>query len=218
MADDSAPEYDELVYEAGGLPRTTNWWGAFVIGLAGTILVTGIAPVMVTELGAASVPVIVFITITGYIVCLLLAELSAMMPDRSGGSALLRLPGLQGPLAALRRARQRLHRVGVLARVVPGGAAEHDPGVVLHRRPLQPLDRRVHADQHPDRVVDARDLGRRPAAAGDSGRDGPAVRHGVRDDARAAVDDPADVPRDLMDLQSRRPSTSAGCGTSATRT
>ena len=85
MADDAAPEYDELVYEGGGLPRTTNWWGAFVIGLAGTILVTGIAPVMVTELGAASVPVIVFITITGYIVCLLLAELSAMMPDRSGG-------------------------------------------------------------------------------------------------------------------------------------
>jgi amino acid transporter len=76
---------DELTYESAGLPKTTNWWGAFVIGLAGTILVTGIAPVMVTELGAASVPVIIFITITGYLVCLLLAELSAMMPDRSGG-------------------------------------------------------------------------------------------------------------------------------------
>ena len=79
------PFDDELVYEGAGLPKTTNWWGAFVIGLAGTILVTGIAPVMVTELGASSVPVIVFITITGYLVCLLLAELSAMMPDRSGG-------------------------------------------------------------------------------------------------------------------------------------
>src|SRR3982075_3684157 len=85
MADAGAPEHDELVYEAGGLPRTINWWGAFVVGLAGTILVTGIAPVMVTELGAASVPVIVVITISGYLVCLLLAELSAMMPDRSGG-------------------------------------------------------------------------------------------------------------------------------------
>jgi len=41
---------------------------------------------MVTELGAASVPVILVITITGYILCLFLAELSAMMPDRSGGS------------------------------------------------------------------------------------------------------------------------------------
>jgi amino acid transporter len=85
MADESAAEYDELSYEAAGLPKTTNWWGAFVIGLAGTILVTGIAPVMVTDLGAASVPVIVFICFTGYLVCLLLAELSAMMPDRSGG-------------------------------------------------------------------------------------------------------------------------------------
>src|SRR6202142_4231590 len=75
----------EMGYVESGLKRETGWWGAFVIGLAGTILVTGIAPVMVTELGAASVPVIVFITITGYAVCLLLAELSAMMPDRSGG-------------------------------------------------------------------------------------------------------------------------------------
>ena len=73
-------------YEGGGLSRETNWWGAFVIGLAGTILVTGIAPVMVTSLGAASIPVMVVITITGYLLCLLLAELSAMMPERTGGS------------------------------------------------------------------------------------------------------------------------------------
>ena len=73
-------------YEGGGLSRETNWWGAFVIGLAGTILVTGIAPVMVTSLGAASIPVMVVITVTGYLLCLLLAELSAMMPERTGGS------------------------------------------------------------------------------------------------------------------------------------
>src|ERR1700733_9192429 len=85
MSDVPSGEQDELVYASAGLPKTTNWWGAFVIGLAGTILVTGIAPVMVTQLGAASVPVIVIITITGYLVCLMLAELSAMMPDRSGG-------------------------------------------------------------------------------------------------------------------------------------
>ena len=80
MADASGAGQDELVYESAGLPKSTNWWGAFVIGLAGTILVTGIAPVMVTELGAASVPVIVVITVTGYLLCLFLAELSAMMP------------------------------------------------------------------------------------------------------------------------------------------
>ncbi|MEA2322662.1 MAG: hypothetical protein QOD81_2512 [Solirubrobacteraceae bacterium] len=77
---------DELEYAGGGLAKETNWWGAFVIGLAGTILVTGIAPVMVTTLGAASIPLIVGITITGYLLCLLLAELSAMMPERSGGA------------------------------------------------------------------------------------------------------------------------------------
>ena len=82
----ATPETGAPDYEGGGLSRETNWWGAFVIGLAGTILVTGIAPVMVTSLGAASMPLIVFITITGYLLCLLLAELSAMMPERTGGS------------------------------------------------------------------------------------------------------------------------------------
>src|SRR5918912_83746 len=77
---------DELDYAGGGLAKETNWWGAFVIGLAGTILVTGIAPIMVTSLGAASIPLIVVITITGYVLCLLLAELSAMMPERTGGA------------------------------------------------------------------------------------------------------------------------------------
>jgi len=73
-------------YEGGGLSRETNWWGAFVIGLAGTILVTGIAPVMVTSLGAAAIPIMVIVTISGYLLCLILAELSAMMPERTGGS------------------------------------------------------------------------------------------------------------------------------------
>ncbi len=76
---------DVLEYEGGGLARETNWWGAFVVGLAGTILVTGIAPVMVTALGAASIPLIVGITVIGYLLCLMLAEMSAMMPERTGG-------------------------------------------------------------------------------------------------------------------------------------
>src|SRR5437763_13624471 len=94
MADELTPanpaagalDIEELDYAEGGLVKGTNWWGAFVIGLAGTILVTGIAPVMVTALGAAAIPLMVLITITGYLLCLLLAELSAMMPERTGGS------------------------------------------------------------------------------------------------------------------------------------
>ena len=70
----------------GSLQKGTNWWGAFVIGLAGTILVTGIAPVMVNAFGAAAIPQMALITLSGFLLCLLLAEMSAMMPDRTGGS------------------------------------------------------------------------------------------------------------------------------------
>ncbi|MGA7544897.1 MAG: amino acid permease, partial [Methyloceanibacter sp.] len=76
----------ELGYASANLKRETGWWGAFVIGLAGTILVTGIAPVMVTTLGASSIPITIFITLTGWVLCLILAELAAMMPERTGGS------------------------------------------------------------------------------------------------------------------------------------
>src|SRR5712692_7819900 len=79
-------QIDELDYAGGGLKQETNWWGAFVIGLAGTILVTGIAPVMVTSLGASAIPSIVLVTLSGWLLCLFLAELSAMMPERTGGS------------------------------------------------------------------------------------------------------------------------------------
>src|SRR5207302_7263000 len=41
---------------------------------------------MVTSLGASAIPSIVLITLTGWLLCLFLAELSAMMPERTGGS------------------------------------------------------------------------------------------------------------------------------------
>ena len=87
---------EELQYASGNLRRETGWWGAFVIGLAGTILVTGIAPVMVTQLGASGIPVTVFITLSGWLLCLFLAELAAMMPERTGGK--------RGVVARVRRA------------------------------------------------------------------------------------------------------------------
>jgi hypothetical protein len=62
---------------------------------------------MVVELTASSVPVIIVITITGYIACQLLAELSAMMPDRSGGLPTYAYPAYNGQMAALRRACER---------------------------------------------------------------------------------------------------------------
>lgn len=69
----------------GSLQRGTNWWGAFVIGLAGVILVTGVAPFAVQSLGAASIPLFIGVTALGVLLCYTLAELAAMMPDRTGG-------------------------------------------------------------------------------------------------------------------------------------
>jgi amino acid transporter len=40
---------------------------------------------MVTALGAASIPVIILITACGWLLCMFLAELAAMMPERTGG-------------------------------------------------------------------------------------------------------------------------------------
>jgi amino acid transporter len=68
-----------------GLRQQTNWWGAFVIGLAGTILVTGIAPLAVAGMGASAVFYMGINTVFGLILCLCLAEMAAMWPDRAGG-------------------------------------------------------------------------------------------------------------------------------------
>lgn len=67
------------------LHRGTNWWGAFVIGLAGPILVTGIDPPAVQALGAAAVPLIAITTAMGVLLCLFASELAAVMPHRTGG-------------------------------------------------------------------------------------------------------------------------------------
>src|SRR3972149_1610183 len=73
-------------YVKGELSPDTNWWGAFVVGLAGTILVTGVTPAVLGPLGAAAIPNFIFWTLTGWLLCLYLAELAAMLPGRTGGA------------------------------------------------------------------------------------------------------------------------------------
>ena len=68
-----------------GLVKGTNWWGAFVIGLAGTILVTGIAPFVVQGTGALGIILMGVMTLIGCFLCFCLAELATMWPDRTGG-------------------------------------------------------------------------------------------------------------------------------------
>jgi amino acid transporter len=67
------------------LHRGTNWWGAFVIGLAGTILVTGIVPFAVSAMGAAAIPAIAIVVVIGFLLCVCMAELGTLFPHRTGG-------------------------------------------------------------------------------------------------------------------------------------
>ncbi len=73
-------------YVTSGLSRETNWWGAFVVGLAGTILITGVTGPVLAALGAAALPQFFFWTVTGGLLCLFLAEMATMLPDRAGGA------------------------------------------------------------------------------------------------------------------------------------
>jgi len=73
-------------YTGSNLKRETNWWGAFVVGLAGTILVTGVTGPVLAGLGGAAIPNFFFVTLTGWLLCIFLAELAAMLPDRTGGA------------------------------------------------------------------------------------------------------------------------------------
>jgi len=67
------------------LQRKTNWWGAFVIGLAAPILVIGLDPPAIQALGAAAIPLLAGATAIGVVLCIFVAELAAVMPERSGG-------------------------------------------------------------------------------------------------------------------------------------
>ena len=68
------------------LARTIGWPQAFVMGLAGVILVTGITPFAVQAMGAAAIPLLVGIQVIGLVVCLCVGEMAAMWPWRTGGT------------------------------------------------------------------------------------------------------------------------------------
>jgi amino acid transporter len=67
------------------LSKDTNWWGAFVIGMAGTILVLGLVGYAIVAMGPFSVPMFAVLTAMGVLLCFCLAELAAAMPDKAGG-------------------------------------------------------------------------------------------------------------------------------------
>src|ERR1700691_4486402 len=88
---------------ATSLERSINWRGAFVMGLAGVILVTGITPFAVQAMGAAAIPMLIGIQIIGLVVCLCVGEMAALWPHRTGGTPSCACGCLKpgGPKAAL---------------------------------------------------------------------------------------------------------------------
>ncbi len=73
------------VETTGDLARETNWWGAFVIGLAGTILVIGLVGYAIVAMGGLAVVLFAILTGCGVLLCFCLAELAAAYPERTGG-------------------------------------------------------------------------------------------------------------------------------------
>ena len=128
------------------LPKRTNWWGAFVIGLAGTILVTGIAPLAVQSMGAASIPVFLLSVSAGVILCLCLAELAAMMPDRTGGLPSYAFETYKSLGPGCCEAYGRDLRLELWSRMVSGSAPQHDSRREVYRGALEDsLGPGVHA-------------------------------------------------------------------------
>lgn len=69
----------------GALARETNWWGAFVIGLAGTVLVIGLIGYSLFALGGMAIVLFAILTPLGVFLCFCLAEMAATWPERAGG-------------------------------------------------------------------------------------------------------------------------------------
>ncbi len=71
--------------QSTGLSRETNWWGAFVIGLAGTVLVIGLVGYALVALGGFAIVLFAVLTAVGVFLCFCLAEMAAAWPERAGG-------------------------------------------------------------------------------------------------------------------------------------
>ena len=85
MADTKSAFDASLVDETGKLAKDTNWWGAFVIGLSGTVLIVALVPYTTFAMGPFSVLLYIVLTAIGVFLCFCLAELATAMPEKTGG-------------------------------------------------------------------------------------------------------------------------------------
>jgi len=85
MSDATSAFDASLVDQTGKLAKDTSWWGAFVIGLSGTVLVVALVPYTTLQLGPFSVLLYIVLTGIGVFLCFCLAELATSMPEKTGG-------------------------------------------------------------------------------------------------------------------------------------
>lgn len=71
--------------DASGVKKVANWKVAYIIGLSGTILVTGISGPLIGAIGTWGLVFSLITAVMGVIFCFLLAELATMFPDKVGG-------------------------------------------------------------------------------------------------------------------------------------
>lgn len=85
----SNPFVGRAMSQEGGsgseVKKVADWKVAYVIGLAGTILVTGVAGPMVGAIGSWGLILLAVTVVCGVIYCFLLAELATMFPEKLGG-------------------------------------------------------------------------------------------------------------------------------------
>ena len=193
---------------ATSLSRGTNWWGAFVIGLAGTILVTGIVPFAVSSMGAAAIPAIALVVVIGLIVCLCMGELAALLPHRTGGMPSYAYESFEPHRSYDGEAHRRRFQLGLLAGLVPGCPDQHAAGGRVHRRalsrPARPdlLSTRIarHARLHGRARHHLRRADRPVHPLLPRDQAGREVRHHSRRDLHGAAD-PAHHSADLQAVQ-----------------
>ena len=120
-----------------GLARETNWWGAFVIGLAGTVLIIGLIGYALVALGGLAIVLFGVLTAVGVLPLLLPRRDGRDLARAGGWASVLRLRDVQAARREVRDPCRWSLVVGLLARLVHGRADQRVSRGALHRRPLQ---------------------------------------------------------------------------------
>ena len=124
------------------LSKDTNWWGAFVVGLAGTILVTGVTPAVLAAARRRRHPAVHLLGAVGVAAMPVPRGAGRDAPGPRRRGSRLRVLRVQGPAAEGLPHINGVTVLDVLARLDAGHGRQHDPHGGLRAGAV-----RVHADQ-----------------------------------------------------------------------